>query len=170
MKKSLGMIEVIGFSNATKITDVMVKVANVQILELKLTKGGGWISVFIQGDVAAVQAAIQAAVAEAKQYNAYISSKVIARPANDLDKVFFDQPEGIYHKEVSKDSIEEKKSEVEVTVEPEVVKEETVELVKEVESEQLPLEVVEVTEEVKEDEATQPVEKKTTKRTKKTKK
>lgn len=85
MKASLGMIEVIGYSTAVTIADIMVKVANVSVLDIKITNGGGWMSLFIEGDVAAVQAAIQAGTAEAKERQQFVSAKVIPRPSNQLE-------------------------------------------------------------------------------------
>lgn len=90
MKQTLGMIEVKGFAEAIKVADVMAKVATITIVEVKITRGGGWMSVFIEGDVAAVQASIQAGEAEARSHDAFIASRVIARPIDNLDKYFLD--------------------------------------------------------------------------------
>lgn len=90
MKQALGMIEVRGFATAVKVADVMAKVANIDLIETKMTRGGGWMAVFIEGDVGAVQASIQAGRAEAQSQAAFIAAKVIPRPIKDLDLLFLD--------------------------------------------------------------------------------
>lgn len=93
MKQSLGMIEVKGFVDTITISDVMSKVANIRLISTKMTRGGGWMSIFIEGDVGAVNAAIQAGKSEAQRRGTYISSKVIARPSNGLDVMFSEDSE-----------------------------------------------------------------------------
>lgn len=88
MRLTLGMIEVIGFAMGIKVADVMAKVANIQIVTTRLTKGGGWVCIFIEGDVAAVQAAIQAGQVEAERFQALVTSKVIPRPVSGLRNFF----------------------------------------------------------------------------------
>ena len=50
-----------------------------------VTKGGGWTTVKIQGDVGAVKAAVDAARMAAGKVNRVVSTKVIPRPAGGLD-------------------------------------------------------------------------------------
>ena len=83
MKQALGMIEVRGLSTGILIADTMAKTANIQIYDIENTKGLGYMTVKVVGDVGAVNSAISAAKQEAIEYGKYISSTVIPRP-NDF--------------------------------------------------------------------------------------
>jgi len=85
LKEALGLLEVAGLAAAIKAADVMVKAANVTILNVEKARGGGWMTVKVTGDVGAVQAAVQAGVAQAKHERHYIAHKVIPRPAEGID-------------------------------------------------------------------------------------
>ena len=61
MQKSLGLIETQGLAGGITAADAAVKSANVELIGYELTKGGGWTTVKIQGDVGAVKAAVDAA-------------------------------------------------------------------------------------------------------------
>lgn len=89
MGKSLGTIEVVGLSSAIVVADAMAKTANIEINDLEITKGFGFVTVKIFGDVGAVKAAISAGKSLALQSGAYVASNVIARPNMDLEKEFF---------------------------------------------------------------------------------
>lgn len=52
MKEALGLLEVAGLAAAIKAADVMVKAANVTILNVEKARGGGWMTVKVTGDVA----------------------------------------------------------------------------------------------------------------------
>ncbi|SDY19836.1 BMC domain-containing protein [Evansella caseinilytica] len=84
MTNALGMIEVIGLTAAIEIADMMAKAADIRILEAKKTRGSGWMTVFLEGDVAAVQAAVQTAESQARQKNVFVSAKVIPRPVENV--------------------------------------------------------------------------------------
>lgn len=86
MGKSLGTIEVVGLSSAIVIADAMAKTANIEINDLEITKGFGFVTVKIFGDVGAVKAAISAGKSLALQSGAYVASNVIARPNMELEK------------------------------------------------------------------------------------
>ena len=87
MKEALGLLEVAGLAAAIKAADVMVKAANVRIIDVEKARGNGWMMVKVSGDVGAVQAAVQAGVAQAKHDRHYIAQKVIPRPAEGIDKM-----------------------------------------------------------------------------------
>ena len=87
MKEALGLLEVAGLAAAIKAADVMVKAANVRIIDVEKARGNGWMTVKVSGDVGAVQAAVQAGVAQAKHDRHYIAQKVIPRPAEGIDKM-----------------------------------------------------------------------------------
>ena len=61
MQKSLGLIETQGLAGGIEAADAAVKSANVELIGYELTRGGGWTTVKIQGDVGAVKAAVDAA-------------------------------------------------------------------------------------------------------------
>ncbi|WP_461212861.1 BMC domain-containing protein [Lacticaseibacillus sp. GG6-2] len=88
MGEALGMLEVKGYVAAVTFTDLMLKAANVKLLKVKRTRGMGWMSIFIQGDVGAVNAAIAAAKAQAMAAELYVSSKVIPRPGKGIEELF----------------------------------------------------------------------------------
>ncbi len=85
MQKSLGLIETQGLAAGIEAADAAVKSANVELIGYELTRGGGWTTVKVQGDVGAVKAAVDAAKIAASKVNRVVSTKVIARPAGPLD-------------------------------------------------------------------------------------
>lgn len=91
MNQAIGLIEVQGLAAAITIADVMVKVAAVRLIGVQRAKGFGWMSVEITGDVAAVQAAVDAGKAKASENGTLISALVIPRPVAGLDKLIVDQ-------------------------------------------------------------------------------
>lgn len=84
--KALGMIETKGLVAAVEATDSMAKSAEVQILGLKEI-GGGLVSVYVQGEVGAVKAAIDAGAASAKQVGEILSVHIISRPTDDTVRI-----------------------------------------------------------------------------------
>ncbi len=84
--KALGMIETRGLVVAVEATDSMSKSAEVEILGLKEI-GGGLVSVFVQGEVGAVKAAIDAGAASAKNVGELVSVHIISRPTDDTVKI-----------------------------------------------------------------------------------
>lgn len=87
MKQAIGLIEVQGYGTAISIADVMLKVAAVELIGVQRAKGHGWMTLEVEGDVAAVQAAVDAGKARAVEYNHFVSALVIPRPAESLDKL-----------------------------------------------------------------------------------
>lgn len=85
MNKSLGLIETEGLAAGIEAADAAVKSANVELIGYELTKGGGWTTVKIQGDVGAVKAAVDAAKMAAAKVNRVVSTRVIPRPSAGLD-------------------------------------------------------------------------------------
>ena len=66
MKQALGMIETKGFVALAEATDAMLKAANVTLTGWEKV-GSGLVTGFIEGDVAAVRAAIDAGASAAKR-------------------------------------------------------------------------------------------------------
>jgi ethanolamine utilization protein EutM len=78
---ALGFIETQGFTAVFEAIDSACKAANVEVLG-KEKLGGGYITVIIKGDVAAVKAAIDAGSAKVGQLGKLIAGHVIARPSS----------------------------------------------------------------------------------------
>lgn len=88
MKQALGLVEIQGLSTAVLVADAMVKSANVTILEIENTKGQGYMTVKVAGDVGAVNAAVSAGKQTGLENQKLVSFKVIARPADSVDQIF----------------------------------------------------------------------------------
>jgi microcompartment protein CcmL/EutN len=81
---ALGFIETVGLASSIAAADAALKAANVKLIGRELSKGQGWVTIKITGDVAAVGAAIEAA----KAVTAVASmTTVIPRPAAGLGDV-----------------------------------------------------------------------------------
>lgn len=87
--KALGLIETKGTLAAVEAADAMVKAADVTLVE-KTRVGGGLVTITVTGDVAAVQAAVDAGVAAVERIAASsLSAKlVIPRPHEELEILF----------------------------------------------------------------------------------
>ena len=97
-QEALGMIETRGYVGSVEASDAMVKAANVTLVKT-ISIGGGLIlhvpdhpGVFVVGDVAAVKAAVDAGAKAAGKVGELISSHILARPHEDLMKVFLGEP------------------------------------------------------------------------------
>lgn len=77
---ALGFIETQGFTAVFEAIDSACKAANVEVLG-KEKLGGGYITVVIKGDVAAVKAAVEAGTAKVNGLGKLIAGHVIARPS-----------------------------------------------------------------------------------------
>ncbi len=84
MNEALGMIETKGLISAIEAADVMLKAADVALVGKGLV-GGGYVTVMIRGDVAAVKAATDAGAAAAQRLEELVSVHVIPRPYEDVD-------------------------------------------------------------------------------------
>ncbi|WP_413738134.1 BMC domain-containing protein [Sodalis sp. RH21] len=82
MQHSLGLIEVSGLALAITVADVMAKAASIGLVGVERTEGLGWLLVKINGDVAAVGAALAAGEETARRSRGFIASTIIARPAD----------------------------------------------------------------------------------------
>ena len=87
MSEAIGMIETRGYTGSIEATDAMAKAANVSISRT-IQIGGGLITVICKGDVASVKAAVDAGSKAAAKVGELVASHVIARPHEDLSKVF----------------------------------------------------------------------------------
>ena len=85
-KQALGMIETKGLVGSVEAADAMVKAANVRLFG-KVQVGGGLVTVMVRGDVGAVKAAVDAGAAAASRVGELISTHVIPRPHEDVEKI-----------------------------------------------------------------------------------
>ncbi len=80
--KALGMIETRGMVAAIEAVDTMVKSANVEVLGMKEI-GGGLVSVYVQGEVGAVKAAIDAGATAVNKIGELVCVHIISRPSDE---------------------------------------------------------------------------------------
>jgi len=114
MLLALGLIETQGLIGAIEAADAMVKAANVKLVSKeKIT--AALVTVKVVGEVAAVQAAVDAGSAAASRVGQLVAAHVIPRPDDELEKLIYDMelPDNDVsgQTEVS-DQITEKKGEV----------------------------------------------------------
>lgn len=76
---ALGMVETRGLVASIEAADAMSKVAYVRLVAQEEI-GGGYVTIFVRGEVGAVQAAVDAGVAAAKRAGELVAAHVIARP------------------------------------------------------------------------------------------
>jgi microcompartment protein CcmL/EutN len=81
--QAIGILETQGLTAILEATDAMLKAANVTLVG-KEKIGAAYVTVIVRGDVAAVQAAIDAGAAAAAPLGKVIASHVIARPHAEL--------------------------------------------------------------------------------------
>ena len=86
MADALGMIEARSFPAVVEAADAMVKAAKVELVGYEKT-GGGYISVIVRGDVAAVKASCDAGQIAASRVGEVVAVHVIARPHANVDTV-----------------------------------------------------------------------------------
>ena len=86
MPDALGMIETRSFPAVVEAADAAVKAARVELVAYEKT-GGGYTTIIIRGDVAAVRAACDAAQTAAGRVGDVVSVHVIARPHDQVDAV-----------------------------------------------------------------------------------
>ena len=84
MGQALGMIETRGWVAMVAAGDAMVKAASVEVVGWQQV-GGGLVTIIVRGDVAAVQAAIDAGEIAASKIGEIVASSVIARPHDSLE-------------------------------------------------------------------------------------
>ena len=135
MKQALGLVEISGLSTAVVAADTMAKAANVRILEIENTKGLGYMTIKIIGDVGAVNAAVNAGKQIGTANGKLVSWKVIPRPSDYVDQTFCCPEPPVPPSPPKKEAQEETEAEVEV-------KAETMEAVKAGEPEETGLEEI----------------------------
>jgi len=86
MVDALGMIETKGFVGMVEAADAAVKAAKVELVGYEKI-GGGYVTMVVRGDVAAVKAAIEAGARGAERVGELVSTHVIPRPHVNIDLV-----------------------------------------------------------------------------------
>ncbi|EHF01544.1 hypothetical protein HMPREF1008_01168 [Olsenella sp. oral taxon 809 str. F0356] len=86
-EQAIGLIETIGMVPALEAADKMLKAGDVRLIGYENT-ASGYISILVEGDVAACEAAVAAGVKAVKALGAEVyNSVVIARPHPSLKKI-----------------------------------------------------------------------------------
>ena len=84
---TLGLVETFGIVYVLEAADAMLKAADVELIGYENT-ASGYITVLVQGDVGACQAAVDAGVAAVQKMGTEVhSSVVIPSPHPDLAKI-----------------------------------------------------------------------------------
>ena len=91
MKKALGMIETRGLVALFEAVDAMLKAANVSFAHWEKV-GGGMVTVFVEGDVAACKAATDAGAQAASRVGEVVSVQVISSPHEDVVAYYHSAP------------------------------------------------------------------------------
>nr|WP_300004986.1 BMC domain-containing protein [Tissierella sp.] len=90
MNKALGLIEAIGMTAAIAAVDAACKSADVTLIGVEKIIGVETlvgVNIQLAGEVSAVNAAVEAGVVAARRVGMVASSKVIARPHDEVDKL-----------------------------------------------------------------------------------
>ncbi len=84
--RALGMIETRGLVASIEAADAMVKAAKVQLLG-KEKVDGGLVTILVEGETAAVKAAVDAGAAAAQRVGELVSTHIIPRPDDQIDAI-----------------------------------------------------------------------------------
>ena len=84
MENAIALLEVQALVAAITGLDAMVKAANVRLIHVEKRLGGRLVTVVVQGEVSAVQAAAAAGAAAAAEVGNVKLCEVIARPHPDV--------------------------------------------------------------------------------------
>ena len=85
-QEALGMVETKGLVSAIEAADTMVKSANVTLVGYEKI-ASGLVTVMVRGDVGAVKASVDSGLESAQHIGEVVTSLVIARPHNDINKI-----------------------------------------------------------------------------------
>lgn len=91
MGRALGMIETRGLIGSIEAADAMLKSADVTLVKQEKVDPA-LITVLVQGDVSAVQAAVEAGKMAAARVGELISAHVIPHPDESVKSTLFDEP------------------------------------------------------------------------------
>ncbi|RYD04933.1 hypothetical protein N752_12155 [Desulforamulus aquiferis] len=125
--QALGLIETRGLLPAIECADVMLKTAQVELLERTFV-GSGLVTIVITGDVGAVKAAVEAGVTAVEKLSplSLVSHHVIARPHQEMGSMVGTRPEPVPKETDKVREVQESHAAVsEPTVEDKTTKEST---------------------------------------------
>ncbi|PKE29531.1 BMC domain-containing protein [Rahnella sp. AA] len=86
---SLGLIETVGLAAAVEAADAAMKSAHVTLVGYELTKGGGMVTIKLEGEIGAINAAVAAGVIAARKVGVVYAHKVIARTAQHIESLIY---------------------------------------------------------------------------------
>ncbi len=84
--EALGMVETKGLVGSIEAADAMVKTANVTLVGREYIEQG-LVTVFVRGDVGAVQAAVDAGARAARRVGELVSVHVIPSPDGEVEQI-----------------------------------------------------------------------------------
>jgi microcompartment protein CcmL/EutN len=130
--KALGLIENRSYLASVVAADIALKTADVRLVDMEIVKGG-YVTVQLVGDVAAVRAAVDAGSNAAETFGRLISSHVIARMHEETEQlikteedesvpeeepeVSSEEPEQLEEPEEEIEAVIEEKEEIQPTLE-----------------------------------------------------
>ena len=112
MNKALGLIEALGLTTAVTALDAASKAADITLVGFEKIIGVGkavGVNIQIAGEVAAVQAAVDAAVAAGNRVGVVFASRVIPRPHDEVDALIAKFAKNIKSEEKKKETKADKK-------------------------------------------------------------
>lgn len=83
---ALGMLETRGVVASIEAADAMTKVAHVKLVAQEEI-GGGYVTLYVRGEVGAVKASVDAGAAAAKRVGELVAAHVIARPHRQVENL-----------------------------------------------------------------------------------
>ncbi|MAE71977.1 MAG: hypothetical protein CME06_16110 [Gemmatimonadetes bacterium] len=86
--RALGMVETEGLIAGIEAADAMVKAAKVRLVEREVTVAK-LVTIKVAGETGAVRASVEAGVAAARKVGTVVSSHVIPRPHEDVEKIIY---------------------------------------------------------------------------------
>ena len=87
---ALGMVETRGLVASIEAADAMIKTAHVKLYGQEEV-GGGYVTIYVRGEIGAVRAAVDAGAAAAKAAGELVTVHVIARPHRNVEKLLPDE-------------------------------------------------------------------------------
>jgi len=85
-EEALGLVETLGMVPAIEAADKMLKAANVELVAYE-NIGSTLVTIMVKGDVAAVQAAVEAGAAAAAAIGTLTAHNVMPRPIKDIGDI-----------------------------------------------------------------------------------
>lgn len=82
-RQALGLIETVGLVGAMEATDAAAKASSIVVIRTEVTEAS-LVTIYIEGDLAAVQAAVEAGVSACQRFSRVLAHTVIARPHDEI--------------------------------------------------------------------------------------